>query len=129
MAAANVPEGLGLVLGGATVSLFVVYFGALRATLRRREGEAGALSATTVIAGSVMAAAALVAVAIDDSDLTMLLAFPAATVLVAPATGILSTGALPRPWPTRASSRRRCRCSQLHHSRRWRSRLSPPGSA
>lgn len=97
MAAANVPEGLGLVLGGAAVSLFVVFLGALRATLRRREGEAGALSATTVIAGSVLAAAALVAVAIDDSDLTMLLAFPAATVLVAAATGILSTGALPRP--------------------------------
>jgi hypothetical protein len=67
----------------AAVSLFVVFLGALRATLRRREGEAGALSATTVIAGSVLAAAALVAVAIDDSDLTMLLALPAATVLVA----------------------------------------------
>jgi hypothetical protein len=50
-----------------------------------------------VIAGSVLAAAALVAVAIDDSDLTMLLAFPAATVLVAAAAGILSTGALARP--------------------------------
>ena len=96
MAAANVPEGLDLVLGGAAVSLFVVFLGALRATLRRREGEAGALSATTVIAGSVLAAAALVAVAIEDSDLTMMLAFPAATVLVA-AAGILSTGALPRP--------------------------------
>jgi hypothetical protein len=65
MAAANVPEGLDLVLGGAAVSIFVVFLGALRATLRRREGEAGALSATTVIAGSVLAAAALLAIAID----------------------------------------------------------------
>ena len=97
MTAANLPEGLHLVLAGAAVSLFVVFLGALRATLRRKEGEAGAFSATTVIAGSVLAAAALVAAAIDDSDLTMLLAFPAATVLLAAAAGILSTGALPRP--------------------------------
>jgi hypothetical protein len=96
MTAANLPEGLHLVLAGAAVSLFVVFLGALRATLRRKEGEAGAFSATTVIAGSVLAAAALVAAAIEDSDLTMLLAFPAATVLVAAAAGILSTGALPR---------------------------------
>ncbi len=84
-------------MGGAAISLFIVFLGALRATLRREEGEAGAFSATTVIAGSVLAAAALVAVSIEDSDLTMLLAFPAATVLVAAAAGILSTGALPRP--------------------------------
>ncbi|HEU6446231.1 MAG TPA: hypothetical protein VFL61_14345, partial [Gaiellaceae bacterium] len=96
MAAANLPERVELVLGGAAVSLLIVFLGALRATLRREEGEAGALSATTVIGGSVLAAAALVALAAEDEDLRALLAFPAATTLVAAALGILSTGALPR---------------------------------
>lgn len=96
MAAANLPERVDLVLGGAAVSLLIVFLGALRATLRREEGEAGAFSATAVIGGSVLAAAGLVAVATDESDLRALLAFPAATTLVAASAGILSTGALPR---------------------------------
>jgi hypothetical protein len=45
-----------LVLGGAAVSLLIVFLGALRATLRRKEGEAGAFSATAVIGGSVLGA-------------------------------------------------------------------------
>ena len=85
-----------LVLGGAAVSLLIVFLGALRATLRREEGEAGALSATAVIGGSVLGAAALVSFASGDDDLSALLAFPAATTLLAAAAGILATGALPR---------------------------------
>lgn len=85
-----------LVLGGATVSLLILFLGALRATLRREEGEAGAFSATAVIGGSVLGAAGLVAVAADDDDLRALLAFPAATTLLAASAGILTTGALPR---------------------------------
>ena len=83
------------VLGGAAVALFIVFLGALRANLRREEGEAGALSATTVIAGSVVAAAALVALGVEDSELPALIAFPAATMLIAASLGILSTHALP----------------------------------
>jgi hypothetical protein len=85
-----------LLLGGAAVSLLIVFLGALRATLRREEGEAGAFSATAVIGGSVLGAAGLVAVATDDADLRALLAFPAATTLLAASVGILMTGALPR---------------------------------
>lgn len=85
-----------LVLGGAAVSLLIVFLGALRATLRREEGEAGAFSATAVIGGSVLGAAGLVAVATDDADLSALLAFPAATTLLAASAGILTTAALPR---------------------------------
>lgn len=85
-----------LVLGGAAVSLLIVFLGALRATLRAREGEAGPFSATAVIGGSVLGAAALVALAIEDDDLTALLAFPAAVTLAAASAGILSTGAFPR---------------------------------
>ena len=96
MAAANLPEQVDLVLGGAAVSLLIVFLGALRATLRREEGEAGAFSATAVIGGSVLGAAGLVAVAVDDADLRALLAFPAATTLLAASAGILTTGALPR---------------------------------
>ena len=96
MAAANLPEQVELVLGGAAVSLLIVFLGALRATLRREEGEAGAFSATAVIGGSVLGAAGLVAVATDDGDLRALLAFPAATTLLAASAGILTTGALPR---------------------------------
>ena len=96
MAAANVPEGLHLVLGGAGVALLIVFLGALRARLRSREGEAGALSATAVIGGSVLGAGMLVAVAIDEPDLTKLLAFPSAVTLLAASIGIVSTGALPR---------------------------------
>lgn len=96
MAAANLPEALDSVLGGLAVAALIVFLGALRATLRRKEGEAGAWSATAVIGGSVLGAGALVAVATDDGDLAAMLAFPAATVLVAASIGILSTGALPR---------------------------------
>ena len=84
------------VLGGTAVAVLIVFLGALRATLRRKEGEAGAFSATAVIGGSVLGAAALVAVATKDDDLRHLLAFPAATTLLAASAGILSTGALPR---------------------------------
>jgi hypothetical protein len=96
MAAANLSERAELVLAGAAVSLLVVFLGALRATLREREGEAGALSATAVIGGSVLGGAGLVAAATGDDDLLALLAFPAATTLVAASVGILATGALPR---------------------------------
>lgn len=97
MAAANVPEeSLHLVLGGVGVSLLIVFLGLLRARLRALEGEAGALSATAVIGGSVLGAGALVAVALDEPDLTKLLAFPAAVTLAAASIGILRTGALPR---------------------------------
>ncbi len=96
MAVANLPEALDSVLGGLAVALLIVFLGALRATLRRKEGEAGGLSATAVIGGSVLGAGALVAVATDDRELAAMLAFPAATVLVAASIGILSTGALPR---------------------------------
>jgi hypothetical protein len=95
MAAANLPEALDSVLGGLAVALLIVFLGALRATLRRKEGEAGAWSATAVIGGSVLGAGALVAVATDDAHLASMLAFPAATVLVAGSVGILSTHALP----------------------------------
>ena len=96
MAAANLPEAVELVVGGTAVSLLIVFLGALRATLRREEGEAGAFSATAVIGGSVLGAAALVAIATGDADLRALLAFPAATTLLAASAGILTTGALPR---------------------------------
>ena len=66
------------VVGGAGVALFIVFLGALRATLRAREGEAGALSAIAVIGGSVVAA------------------LPSATLLVAASVGALTTHALPR---------------------------------
>jgi hypothetical protein len=85
-----------VVAGGIAVSLLIAFLGALRARLRAREGEAGALSATAVIGGSVLGGAALVAIAVDDSDLRTLLAFPAATTLLAASAGIISTAALPR---------------------------------
>jgi hypothetical protein len=84
------------VLGGAAVALFVVFLGALRARLREREGEAGALSATAVIAGSVVAATALVDIGLEDTSLRGLLAFPTAALLAAASLGILQTGALDR---------------------------------
>jgi hypothetical protein len=84
------------ILGGAAVALFVVFLGALRARLREREGEAGALSATAVIAGSVVAAGVLVDVGLEDTSLRGLLAFPTAALLVAASIGILRTGALDR---------------------------------
>jgi hypothetical protein len=85
-----------LVAGGLAVSLLIVFLGALRAQLRAKEGEAGPFSATAVIAGSVLGAAALVAVASGDDDLEAVLAFPAATTLAAASAGILATSALPR---------------------------------
>ena len=84
-----------LLAGGALVSLLIVFLGLLRARLRANEGEAGPYSATAVIGGSVLAAAALVAVASGEDDLEALLAFPAATTLLAASAGILSTAALP----------------------------------
>lgn len=87
---------MGEVVGGAAVALLIVFLGALRATLRAKEGEAGPFSATAVIGGSVFGAAALVALAMEDDDLTALLAFPAAATLVAASAGILATDALPR---------------------------------
>jgi hypothetical protein len=84
------------VVGGAAVALFIVFLGALRATLRAREGEAGALSAIAVIAGSVVAAGVLVDIALEETSLHRLLALPTATLLVAASAGALTTGALPR---------------------------------
>jgi hypothetical protein len=84
------------ILGGAAVALFVVFLGALRARLREREGEAGALSATAVIAGSVVAATALVDIGLEDTSLRGLLAFPTAALLAAASVGIVRTGALDR---------------------------------
>jgi hypothetical protein len=84
------------VVGGAAVTLFIVFLAALRAILRREEGEAGAFSAAAVIAGSVVAAGALVDVALEDASLRALLAFPAAALLTAASLGILTTGAMPR---------------------------------
>jgi hypothetical protein len=84
------------VLGGAAVALLIVFLGVLRARLREREGEAGALSATAVIAGSVVAATALVDVGLEETSLRGLLAFPTAALLAAASIGILRTGALDR---------------------------------
>jgi hypothetical protein len=84
------------ILGGAAVALFVVFLGALRARLREREGEAGALSATAVIAGSVVGATALADIGLEDTSLRGLLAFPTAALLAAASVGILRTGALDR---------------------------------
>lgn len=84
------------VLGGAAVAVFIAFLGALRATLRAREGEAGALSAVATIAGSVVAAAALVDLALDDESVRALLAFPTVALLAAAAAAIFATGALPR---------------------------------
>ena len=94
----------GAPLGGAAVALLVVFLGALRATLRRREGEAGPFSAVAVIAGSVVAAGGAVAVALGTVDgtgdaetadaLAIVLALPTATLLGAAAAGILTTRAL-----------------------------------
>lgn len=44
----------------------------------------------------MLGGAALVALATEDEDLRALLAFPAATTLLAASAGILSAGALPR---------------------------------
>jgi hypothetical protein len=84
------------VVGGAAVALFIVFLGALRATLRAKEGEAGALSAIAVIGGSVVAAGVLVDIALDETSLHRLLALPSATLLVAASVGALTTHALPR---------------------------------
>lgn len=84
------------VVGGTAVALLVVFLGALRARLREREGEAGALSATAVIAGSVVAATALVDIGLEDTSLRGLLAFPTAALLAAASIAILRTGALDR---------------------------------
>jgi hypothetical protein len=84
------------VVGGAAVALFIVFLGALRATLRAKEGEAGALSAIAVIGGSVVAAGVLVDIALEDTSLHRLLALPTATLLVAASAGGLATRALPR---------------------------------
>lgn len=81
-----------LVLGGAAVSLLIVFLGALRATLRREEGEAGAFSATAVIGGSVLGAAGLVAVATDDADLSALLGAFAAWAVLASAVMLRQRG-------------------------------------
>jgi len=89
-------DGGRLVLGGAAVTSFAVFLGVLRATLRREEGEAGALSATAVIAGSVVAAGALVAVALDLPEARVALAFPTAALVLASSAAILWTGALDR---------------------------------
>jgi hypothetical protein len=83
-------------VGGAVVALFVVFLGALRATLRAREGEAGALSATATIAGSVVAAGVLVDVGRDMREVSEVLAFPAVALVLAATAAILSTAALPR---------------------------------
>jgi hypothetical protein len=85
-----------LVLGGAAVAVFISFLGALRATLRREEGEAGALSATAVIAGSVVAAGVLVDLGLEDVSLRALLAFPTAVLLAAASIGVLTTGAMSR---------------------------------
>lgn len=84
------------VVGGAAVALFIVFLGVLRATLRAKEGEAGALSAIAVIGGSVVAAGVLVDIALEDASLHRLLALPTATLLVAASAGALATRALPR---------------------------------
>lgn len=87
---------MNLVLGGAAVAVFICFLGALRATLRREEGEAGALSATAVIAGSVVGAGVLVDLGLEDVSLRALLAFPTAVLLAAASIGVLTTGALSR---------------------------------
>lgn len=84
------------VVGGAAVALFIVFLGALRATLRAKEGEAGALSAIAVIGGSVVAAGLLVDIALEEKSLQQLLALPTATLLVAASAGALATRALSR---------------------------------
>ena len=83
------------VVGGAVVALFVVFLGALRATLRAKEGEAGALSAIAVIGGSVVAAGVLVDIALEETSLHRLLALPTVALLVAASAGALTTRALP----------------------------------
>jgi hypothetical protein len=105
------------VLSAAGVAAFIVFLGALRATLRRAEGEAGALSALAVIAGSVLAAAGFVETALHgalafrraelDVEVVMtlfdaaslffvLLAFPAAVLVAATSAAAFATRALPR---------------------------------
>jgi hypothetical protein len=49
-----------MVFAGLALSSFIVFLGALRAALRREEGEAGVLSAIATISGSVYVAVALV---------------------------------------------------------------------
>ncbi len=83
-------------VGGAAVAVFIVFLGALRATLRAKEGEAGALSATATIAGSVVAAGALVDVARDSTEVSEVLPFPAMTLILAATAAVISTNALPR---------------------------------
>jgi hypothetical protein len=89
----------------------------LRATLRRADGQAGALSGVAVIAGTVLAAAGLVESALHgalafrradlDAEVVMtvfdaaslffvLLAFPCAVLVGAASAAALETGALPR---------------------------------
>ena len=85
-----------VVVGGAAVTLLIVFLAALRATLRREEGEAGAFSAAAVIAGSVVAAGVLVDVGLEDTSLRALLALPTAALLTAASLGVLTTGAMPR---------------------------------
>ena len=79
-------------LDGAAIGCLVVFLGALRAALRRREGEAGALSAVAVIAGSVVAAVEL----LDPENVRVVLAFPTAALVLAASVAILTTAALPR---------------------------------
>jgi hypothetical protein len=79
-------------LDGAAIGFLVVFLGALRAALRRREGEAGALSAVAVIAGSVVAAVEL----LDPDNARVVLAFPTAALVLAASVAILTTAALPR---------------------------------
>jgi hypothetical protein len=80
-------------LDGAAIGCLVVFLGALRAALRRREGEAGALSAVAVIAGSVVAAVEL----LDPENARVVLAFPTAALVLAASVAVLTTAALPRP--------------------------------
>jgi hypothetical protein len=56
-----------MVFAGLAFSSFVVFLGALRAALRREEGEAGALSAIATISGSVYVALGLVESALRAS--------------------------------------------------------------
>jgi hypothetical protein len=56
-----------MVLAGLAFSFFVVFLGALRAALRREEGEAGSLSAIATISGSVYVALGLVESALRSS--------------------------------------------------------------
>jgi hypothetical protein len=69
-----------------------VFLGVLRAALRRLEGEAGALSAIAVIAGSVVGAVEL----LDPDNVRVVVAFPTAALVLAASLGVLTTAALPR---------------------------------